>query len=254
MLVLVLLLVEESFGQFRDTALLSLVVALLGAFLTAILPYAVESASSVKASLQCFSLVFLTRVAVAVVPAIFLPPALLLVTVYGVVLITCALYIADKHLPVGSLGFHFSNASFQALGGLILGVVMGFTEFAILRSDITRYLLFQQFNISNFVVLAVVMFWFVALGEELLFRGLAQTSLERDLKNPVLALMIVSATFAMMHLGYVTSPGKILEIIYVYAAATVIGYVFLKSRSLVFPIVAHGVANTILFGILPYVL
>lgn len=253
---LVFLLAEEILGLSKDTAIFSIVVALLGAFLTAILPYAANFASSVKASLQCFSLIFLTRVTVAVVPALILPPSLLLVTLYGVVLVSCALYIMDKRLLPRSLGFHFPSGRaffFQSSGGLIFGVIMGFMEFAILSSDMERYLLFQQITIPNFVLLMAVMFWFVALGEELLFRGLAQTALERDLKNPVLALSIVSATFAVMHLGYVTSPMKMLEIVYVYLAATVIGYGFMKSRSLLFPVIAHGVANTLLFGVLPYI-
>lgn len=252
--VLVLLVFEEALGLSSETAVLSLFVALLGAFVTAVLPYVVVSASSAKASLQCFSLIFLTRVAVAVIPALILPPALLLITVYGVVLTMCGIYIVDRHLPPNGLGLHFSNVPVQALGGLALGVVMGFTEFAILSSDMGKYLLFQSYNLTNFAIVVIVMFWFVALGEELLFRGLVQTSLERDLGNPRAALVMVSFTFAVMHLGYVTSLMKLLEIVYVYVAATIIGYSFMKTKSLFLPVVAHGIANTILFGILPYVL
>jgi len=251
---LALLLVEEILALFTETAIISLLFALSGALVTATLPYAFESASSVKASLQCFSLIFLTRVSMAVVPALILPPAMLLVTVYGIVLVICAVYIIDRRLPPDTIGFHFSNIPTQVFGGLALGVVMGFTEFAILSSDIKKYLLFQGFSTSNFVTLVIVMFWFVALGEELLFRGLAQASLERDIGNPTVALTIVSMIFAVMHLGYVTGLEKVLEIAYVYAAATVIGYSFMKTKSLMLPVIAHGVANTILFGILPYLL
>lgn len=251
---LTLLLVEEILALFSQTAIISLLVALSGAFVTAALPYSLKSASSVKASLQCFSLIFLTRVAVAVVPALILPPVLLLMTVYGVVLVICAVYIMDRHLPPDTIGFHFSNVPVQVFGGSAFGVVMGLTEFAILSSDIKKYLLFEELSVSNFVILTIVMFWFVALGEELLFRGLVQTSLGTDTGNPTAALTIVSLTFAFMHLGYVTGLEKMLETVYVYAAATIIGYVFMKSKSLVFPVIAHGVANTILFGILPYIL
>jgi membrane protease YdiL (CAAX protease family) len=252
--VLALLVFEEALGLSSETAVISLFLALIGAFVTAILPHVFAPASSVRASLQGFSLIFLTRVAVAVIPALILPPVLLLITVYGVVLFMCAVYIVDRHLSPNSLGFHFSNAPLQAVGGLALGVVMGFTEFAILSSDIGKYVLFQSYSLSNLAAVVIVMFWFVALGEELLFRGLVQTSLERDLSNPTMALVLVSFTFAIMHLGYVTSVVKLLEIVYVYVAATVIGYSFMKTKSLFLPVVAHGVANTILFGILPYLL
>ena len=91
------------------------------------------------------------------------------------------------------------------------------------------------------------------IGEELLFRGLTQASLEKDIGNSFVAILIVSSIFAIMHLGYVTYLEKTLEIIYVFVAATVLGYAFMKTKSLVLPLIAHGTANTILFGILPYI-
>lgn len=244
---------EEILAVYADRVV-SLFLAFLGAFVTAVLPYVAKWASSVKASLQCFSLIFLTRVAVAVVPALILTPPLLLITVYSIILMVCVVYIVDRRLPAGSIGFHHSGVLSHALGGAALGGVMGLTEFAILYSDMNKYLLFQAFSVSNFIYTTLIMFLFVAFGEELLFRGLAQTSLENETQSPTATILIISSTFAIMHLGYVTGLMKALEIVYVFAAATIIGYVFLKTKSLVFPVVAHGVANAILFGILPYLL
>jgi len=244
--------VEEILGTYVD-AILGLFVSFLGAFVTAILPYALKHAASVRASLQCFSLVFLSRVAVAVVPALILPPPLLLITVYSIVLVICAIYTLERGLTASSVGFRFSHVPFQVFGGLALGMIMGVTEFAILSSDMKKYLLFQgEFSLEHFFYVTIIMFLFVALGEELLFRGLAQTSFEKEMGNPFFAVMVVSVIFAVMHLGYVTSPIKLLEIAYIFAAATVIGYTFLKTKSLVLPLIAHGTANTILFGVLPY--
>jgi len=250
---LTLLLVEEILGVYID-AILGLFVSFLGAFVTAMLPYAIKWAASSRASLQCFSLIFLTRLAVAVVPTLTLPPPSLLITVYSVVLVACAVYIAERGLAATSFGFRFSNLSLQLFGGLALGMAMGVTEYAILSSDMKTYLLFPIFSIANLFSVTIIMFLFVALGEELLFRGLAQTSLEKELGNPIMAMMIVSLVFAIMHLGYVTSPEKTLELVYVFGASTFIGYSFMKTRSLIIPLIAHGIANTILFGILPYLL
>lgn len=248
-----LLLVEESFAVYIDRVL-SLLIAFSGAFVTAILPYIVKRAAPVKASLQCFSLVFLTRVAVAVVPALILPPPLLLTTVYSIVLMICIVYVIDRRLPAKSIGFHYPNLRLQVFAGSALGVAMGFIEFAILYSDMKKYLLFQEFSTANFIYTTIIMFLFVAFGEEFLFRGLAQSSLQEEISSPVATMLIVSSTFAIMHLGYVTSLMKVLEIIYVFGAATIIGYAFMKTKSLVLPLVAHGIANTILFGILPYLI
>lgn len=248
---MVLLLVEEALAVFIDP-LLSLFISLLGAFATAAFPYALKWAASAKTSFQCFSLIFLTRVAVAVVPALFLSPPLLLMTIYGVVLVICVVYIVDKGLTLNSLGFRLSNSVFQIAGGLALGAVMGVAEFTILASDIETYQIFQEFTVVNFVQVTIIMFLFVALAEELIFRGLAQSSFEKELGNPLMAMIAVSLIFAIMHLGYVTSFAKISEIVYVFTAATVVGYAFMKTRSLILPLIAHGMANTILFGILPY--
>lgn len=250
---LALLLVAESLAVFID-AVLGLFVSFLGAFVAATLPYVVRWAAPAKASLQCFSLIFLTRVAIVVVPALILSSPLLLITVYGVVLVVCVVYIAERGLTANGLGFRFSNVSFQIFGGLALGVAMGVMEFLILSSDMKNYLLFQEGSITNLVYVALIMFLFVALGEELLFRGLVQTSFEKEIGNPFMAMIVVSLIFAIMHLGYVTSQLKILEIAYVFVAATAIGYAFMKTKSLVLPLIAHGTANTILFGILPYIL
>lgn len=252
-LALALLLIEELSGVYVD-AVLGLGFSFIGAFVAAIMPYAIKFAAPAKLSLQCFSLVFLTRVAAAVIPALILPPPLLLITVYSVVLMVCTVYIVDRGLTANSLGFRFSNVLLQVLGGLALGAVMGVTEFTILSSDIERYLLFPELSVANFLYVTLIMFLFVALGEELLFRGLAQTSFEKEMGSPLAATLVVSSTFAIMHLGYVTTLVKTLEIAYVIVAATAIGYAFMKTKSLLLPLIAHGTANTILFGILPYLL
>lgn len=253
MLAMVWLLLEEILSSYFDP-ILGIYAALAGAFTTAIVPYVIRRIAPTKTSLQCFSLIFLTRVAVAVVPSFILPTPLLLVTVYSVVIVSSAIYIAERGFSIRSLGFKFSKSKAQILCGLILGLLMGMTEYVILASDMERYLLFPAFSVANLFYVALIMFAFVALGEEILFRSLAQTSFEEELGDPRAATLFVSLAFTIMHFGYVTDPTKILEIIYVFAAATAIGYAFTKTRSLVLPILAHGVANTLLFGILPYLM
>jgi len=133
-------------------------------------------------------------------------------------------------------------------------VTMGVVEFAILNPDLDRYLLFKEFSVATLSCVIVIMFFFVAFSEELLFRGLVQTSLGKVFANPFTSVIVVSFLFAVMHVAYVTSLEKTLELVYVFAASTAIGYSFMKTRSLILPVIAHGTANTILFGILPYML
>jgi len=248
---LVLLVVEEVVTAYVDPVL-GLLISFFGAIGVAVVPYVVKSGQAVRVAMQCFSLLFLTRVAMTVVPALILSPPMLLLVVYSVYLLICAVYIVERRLPLKGVGFQVSNFSYQVFGGLALGVAMGLVEFVILNPDIYRYLLFAEFSPLTLSNVILIMFFFVGVGEELLFRGLVQTSLERVFANPFTSVIVVSSLFAVMHVAYVTSLGKTLELIYVFAASTVIGYSFMKTRSLVLPVIAHGTANTILFGILPY--
>jgi len=250
---LLLLVIEEVVMAFVDP-ILGLLISFVGAFVVVVLPYVVGSGQAVRGAMQCFSLLFLSRVAMTVVPALILSPSMLIVVVYGVYLSICAVYVAEKRLPLKDVGFRASSIRGQILGGLALGVTMGVVEFAILNPDISKYLLFGEFSPATVSYVLVVMFLFVGLGEELLFRGLVQTSFEKVFARPLTSVVIVSFLFAMMHAAYVTSLVTTLELVYVFVAATVIGYSFMKTRSLLLPVIAHGTANTILFGILPYML
>jgi len=248
---LFLLVVEEVVMAFVDP-ILGLSLSFMGAVVVVIVPYVMKSKQEVTVAMQCFSLLFLSRVAMTVVPALILSPPVLLVVVYSVYLSICAVYIVERRLSLKDVGFRASSVRNQVFGGLTLGVTMGAVEFAILTPDISRYLLFGEFSAAALSCVFVIMFFFVGLGEELLFRGLVQTSLEKVFSKPLTSVVVVSFLFTVMHTAYVTSLEKTLELAYVFVAATVIGYSFMKTRSLLLPLIAHGTANTILFGILPY--
>ena len=250
---LLLLVVEEVITAYVDP-ILGLLLSFVGAIGVVVASYVVKSGQAVDVAAERFSLLFLSRVAMTVVPALILSPSILLLVVYSVYVSICAVYVVERHLPLKDIGFRASSVFPQVFGGLALGVTMGVVEFAILNPDIERYLLFKEFNVATLFYVIVIMFFFVAFSEELLFRGLVQTSLGEVFTNPFTPVILVSSLFAIMHVAYVTSLEKILELVYVFAASTAIGYSFMKTRSLILPVIAHGTANTILFGILPYML
>ena len=93
------------------------------------------------------------------------------------------------------------------------------------------------------------MLLFVGLGEELLFRGLIQLDLER-IFGWKWGLVGASILFAVMHLTWRSLP----ELGFVFLASLVLGYIYWKTKSLLAPIVLHGVNNTMLVAIMPYLL
>lgn len=101
------------------------------------------------------------------------------------------------------------------------------TDLFLMRSLISSYLL-------NIIVIGIV----PAVGEEMAFRGILQPLFTRWIKRKHLAVIITAILFSAMHLQfYGFFPRLFLGI--------VLGYMFLWSKSLWFPILAHFVNNFI---------
>ena len=92
------------------------------------------------------------------------------------------------------------------------------------------------------------MIFFVGLGEELLFRALVQKDLT-NLFGWKWGLFIASLMFGIMHLTWRSIP----ELGFTFFAGVIFGYIYYRTRSLAAPIIAHGVGNTILVAVMPYI-
>ncbi|MEM2934346.1 MAG: CPBP family intramembrane glutamic endopeptidase [Methanocellales archaeon] len=126
--------------------------------------------------------------------------------------------------------------------GLLLGALLGYIEYFLLHPGG----LVEDLSLSNFLKITLIMFLFIGLVEELIFRSLLQTKLEQ-LFNPTYGLIIASLIFAAMHSGY-SLP---LEIIFAASAGLIIGYLFQRTRNLYFITTIHGTINVFLFAIIP---
>nr|QNO53103.1 hypothetical protein ODDINNFO_00017 [Methanosarcinales archaeon ANME-1 ERB6] len=88
---------------------------------------------------------------------------------------------------------------------------------------------------------------FVGVGEELLFRGVIQRDLTHAF-GPAAGLVLASSVFCVMHLAW----RSISELALVFFMGIIFGYLYYKTGSLTAPIIAHGVGNVMLVGVLPY--
>jgi len=84
----------------------------------------------------------------------------------------------------------------------------------------------------NIFVVAVV----PAVGEEVLFRGVLQNIFIRWTKNTFLGVLITSLAFALLHFQF-------LSVLPRFVLGMVLGYIFVWTRSLWMPIIAHFVNN-----------
>lgn len=178
-------------------------------------------------------------------PWFFLDQQYLLPAVYACVLGLCFWHIYRHNLSLKNiLGFKKEKLLKYILIGLVIGVPLGVAEYFVLRPVPE----FPSFEVRYLLRDIVYMFLFVGLAEELLFRGLIQ----QDLKEAFgwkWALIGSSVLFTVMHLTW----RSMLELVFVFLSALVLGGLYLKTKSLTASIIAHGMNNVMLVAILPYI-
>ena len=143
-------------------------------------------------------------------------------------------------LSKGQIGLSTAKLPWQFVIGLT-GIPFGFLEYAVLRpepiADINRPL----------AVIWATLVLFIATGllEELIFRGILQTTVLGLLGTP--GLLYVNLIFAALHIGY-QSP---LDVVVVFGIGAIFSSFVLLTRSIVGVSIAHGLTNTLLFVVLP---
>ncbi len=178
-------------------------------------------------------------------PWFFINQEYLLPSVYSVILALCFWHIYLKRLSFSELGFKKDKWPKYVLMGIAIGIPMGTVEYLILRLAPA----FPTFEFKYLLRDLVYMVGFVGLGEELLFRGLLQRDLTKVL-GWKWGIILASLVFAVMHLTWRSVP----ELIFVFLASLVLGYLYYRTKSLVMPIVVHGIGNVTLVAIMPYLL
>ena len=179
-------------------------------------------------------------------PWFFLGQQYLLPAVYSIIIGLCLWHIYYRNLNLNEIfGFKVNTLLRYSLLGILLAIGPGVMEYLILTPPPP----FPTFELKYLLRDLVYMVLFVGIGEELLFRGLIQRDLS-DAFGRRWGLIGASVIFAVMHMTWRSSA----ELIFVFAAGMLLGYVYQRTRSLTASIVLHGVANTILVSVMPYLL
>ncbi len=178
-------------------------------------------------------------------PWFFLQQQLLLPAVYSLILALCFWHIYEKNISLRDLGFHWKKWPKYVVWGMLLGAPLGSVEYTILRPQPTA----PTFQLVYLLRDLSYMLFFVGMAEELLFRALIQTDLKRAF-GWRWSLFLTSYLFMVMHLTWRSVP----ELFFVFTAAVVLGIMYEKTKSMVGIVVLHGVGNTFLVAVMPYVL
>lgn len=198
--------------------------------------------SDIKNVFQSLLLLLLLRIINIAMPQFFTTTLLWYSLIYGVMFLPIYIIIKNQEITPVELGMDFSRLHIYLPAAVLIGTVAALFE----RRIINPGPLIDNINISSLLMLTIIMFVFVGAVEELIFRSILQTRLEKalGLKSGIL---LSGALFGIMHSSY----GILNEIVFASIFGIVLGYIFQKTRSFPLILIIHGYANVLLFGLIP---
>ncbi|MBC7129988.1 CPBP family intramembrane metalloprotease [Candidatus Bathyarchaeota archaeon] len=243
----ILLFVIEYYLAYVSEAL-----GLLTALVSTLIIYGIISILNVSEALakalEDISLLLIYIMLVAGLPWFYLSQTLFTPAVYSLVIALCLWRLSARHPQMTlmklakHIGIKRENLGRNCLIGLA-GIPMGAIEYLILKPQPPT----PYFDPTYFLQTAAYMLFFVALGEELLFRAMIQRSLT-DFMEPKAGIFWAALIFAAMHTIWRSIP----ELFFVFGAGILLGLVYHKTGNLIGPIIIHAVNNTMLIAVMPY--
>jgi hypothetical protein len=127
----------------------------------------------------------------------------------------------------------------------MVGIGLGYIEHLILRPSP----LLDEFTPGAIWFPALILVAFTGFLEEIIFRGLMQTTFGAKIGR-WLGILLISGLFAVLHLGY-QSP---LDVIFVFLVALLFALLTEWTRSIWGVSLAHGLTNVTLFLVFPFII
>ena len=151
--------------------------------------------------------------------------------------------IRSQKLTRKKVGLVLGNIPLQ-LTIALSGVILGFIEYLILKPQP----LISIFSIETVLFASIILIVSTGFAEELLFRGILQKNAENVL-GKAMGLLYVSVLFTALHIGW----NSTLDLVFVFCVAIFYGYTFQKTKSLLGVTLSHGISNSFLFLVLPFI-
>ena len=167
-----------------------------------------------------------------------------LAIVYGVMYLPLISVIVHEKMSRYDLGIANVRRSVVLVPlGAVVGTGFAFIEYSLLAN----HALIPNASASELIQLSIVMIFFVALVEGLLFFVLLQPQLI-DRSGLGAGIFITSVIFGAMHAGY----ANIYELFFATEMGVILGGSFYKTRDLALIVTILGVNNIVLFGMLGF--
>ncbi len=184
----------------------------------------------------------ITRIASYSVPQLAWRPFATYILIYFPIGIATALVMWRLKLKPRAVGLVIKSPHWQSIIAST-GIAFGFIEYAVLRYPP----LISELTWTHAWLPGVALLISTGLVEEFVFRGVMQTACEEALGKWNLAY--VSYIFAILHVIH----GSVLDIFLVFVIAYFFAWCVKRTGSLVGVILGHGITNSILFLVAPFV-
>jgi len=162
--------------------------------------------------------------------------------IYVPLFIPIFLIIRHQSFSSVQLGLSFKKFLLYLPLSLVIGLLIAELEYFIYPA----VPLVPDTSFYNMMDVFLIMIFCVGLVEELVFRSILQTRLE-GVFGPAIGLIATSLLFGIMSSTHGIGPG----IIFASLVGLILGYMFIKTRSLPFVALTHGIVNVFLFSIIP---
>lgn len=217
-----------------------------GAILVALLTQSAFAAESGQRNLTlALGLVPLIRIVSLSLPLVQVPQIYWYPLIYAPLLAATVAVMWITGLKANDVGLVSREWPFQILVGITSGLAYGILEYMILRPEpLVTGLTLQQIWLPAVILLAGTGF-----VEELMFRGVLQR-----LAEPAMGswggIIYVSLIFTTLHLGFFS----LLDLFFVLLVALFFSYAVKRTGSLIGVTLSHGIANILLYLVMPFVL
>ena len=164
--------------------------------------------------------------------------------IYGPLLAATVIVMLNTGLGPREVGLVSQGWPVQTVLGIVIGLGLGVLEYLILRP----VPLASSFTLPGVLGPALILMVTTGFVEELIFRGVMQTLSDRVMG--LWSVLYVSLIFAVLHLGHYS----IMDVAFVFLVALLFTAMVKKSGSLVGVTLAHGIANSMLYCVMPFLL
>ncbi|HIH77264.1 MAG TPA: CPBP family intramembrane metalloprotease [Methanomassiliicoccales archaeon] len=206
---------------------------------------------------QSFALVSLLRVLNIGMPVFFTETLLWMPFVYGPIIV--AGYIVWRQTVADAGKLQWRNL-LRFLNGhglrpdvkwkweyLLVAIIFGYLVANLEYFVLGNTALVKDLGPLDLGKLFLVMVVFVGFGEELIFRGLLQSSVEKE-HGKYVAIIVSALMFSIMHSGYQNAP----YLLFVFGVGLALAYAYERTGSLGLVALMHGILNFFLFSFLPF--